>query len=760
MAHVTEALIRFFLRWRWPLLTLALVLAGLAFLPAQRVTFDRSLENMFAENDPLLAPFRKLKRVFGGNEVVMFVYRDPHLLRTDGEGIRRLAEVAQRVEAVPGVKGVLSLDRLMGEDIVDPESDLAAGQRKLFENFTHNAGGDIVAIVTMLTPDDQNDVPRRVTIERLRALADELPTGMIAGEPVMISDGFHYVEEDGRRLGLWSTVLLAAVIVFFFRSLRWVLIPVVVVQLALLWTRATLVFSGLRLSMVSSMLTAVVTVVGVATVVHVIVRFREERGNGLTSREALARAGVVLAAPIIWSFATDAAGFGSLRLARVGPVQDFGVMMAMGAIMVCLVIPLVIPALALVGNWRSDPGRAWGEQSFTNFLRRVVQVAERHPLTLGLPLLVISLVMAAGGMWLEVETDFTKNFRDGSPIVRSYEFVESNLGGAGVWDVVLPAEEALSWEYLQRVIRLEERLRTEVVVADVRGATAPALSKVISLADAVQTGNASSPFSIERAPAFLQRRLVGAALGAMQRKLPVFYEALHSNDPQQPEQYYFRVMLRAAERQTSEQKRSIIAQVERIAHEEFSEAEVTGFFVLLTHLIDSIIQDQWKTFAVATTAIFVMMLMAFRSLTLALVSLVPNVLPILMVMGAMGWLADFGFKINMGAAMIAAVSIGLSIDSSVHYVLAYRRARRESKSVVRALEETQQRVGLAATFATLALVAGFTVLATSEFVPTIYFGVLVSLAMFGGLLGNLLMLPILLKLVARENHSEPTNEGS
>lgn len=421
--------------------------------------------------------------------------------------------------------------------------------------------------------------------------------------------------------------------------------------------------------------------------------------------------------------------------------------------MVLCVIPLVIPALALVGSGRSDPGRAWGERSFTNFLQRLVRFAERRPVALGAPLLIASVAIAAGGMRLEVESDFTKNFRDDSPIVRSYQFIESHLGGAGVWDVIVPAEEGLSWKYLQSVLHLEERLRTEVVLPDSQGRLRPALTKVISLADAVETGNEASPIRIERAPAFLQGRLVGAALASMQRKMPVFYEALYAGDPQQPDQYYFRIMLRADERQTSEQKRAIIAQVERIVHEEFPEAEVTGFFVLLTHLIDSVIQDQWKTFAVATAAIFGMMLVAFRSLTLALVSLVPNVLPILMVMGAMGWLADFGFKINMGAAMIAAVSIGLSIDSSVHYVLAYRRARDAGKTVAEALEETQQRVGLAATFATLALVAGFTVLATSEFVPTIYFGVLVSLAMFGGLLGNLLMLPILLKLVARETSS-------
>jgi predicted RND superfamily exporter protein len=110
-------------------------------------------------------------------------------------------------------------------------------------------------------------------------------------------------------------------------------------------------------------------------------------------------------------------------------------------------------------------------------------------------------------------------------------------------------------------------------------------------------------------------------------------------------------------------------------------------------------------------------------------------------MGLLGWL---GLKINMGAAMIAAVSMGLSVDSSIHYIVSYRRARVAGKSVRESLEEVQSRVGRAMVLSTLALIVGFAVLCTSEFIPTVYFGALVSLAMLGGLAGNLVILPLLL----------------
>ncbi len=282
-----------------------------------------------------------------------------------------------------------------------------------------------------------------------------LVPGLIAGEPVMVNDGYRFVEQDGRRLGWATTLLLAGVIIVCFRSVRWVIIPIIIVQLTLLWTKAVLVVSHLRLSMVSSMLTAVVTVVGIATVIHIIVRFREARAGGRSPREALVGALTILILPIIWSCCTDAAGFGSLLVTNVGPVRDFGLMMAIGSLLVIVSVLLVLPALALAGRAASDPQRAWGEQALDVGLDRLVQGVEHHPWLVGGGAIFITAICSAGIFNLRVESDFTKNFRSGSEIVRSYAFVEENLGGAGVWDVMLPAPDKLDYDYLHRVHQFE-----------------------------------------------------------------------------------------------------------------------------------------------------------------------------------------------------------------------------------------------------------------------------------------------------------------
>ena len=773
------------LRLRWPLLGLGAALAIVCYLPAQRLDFDRSVENMFAPGDPLLVPYSRLKRTFGGTEVVLAVYQDPDLLAEDRSGIDRLRTISTQLEQTPGVRGVLSLAELdeaiqqmapaaglfgLGtipeRGIVDRQSELSQRFLQLFEGYTHGADGRTAAVVCMLEPIETAGAPRQVTVDQLREQIERLAGGQVTGEPVMVVDGFRYIEEDAQRLNWAVTLLLSATILLYFRSVRWVLVAAGVVQLSLLLTRATLYFSGVRLSMVSSMLTAVVTVVGIATVVHVIVRFREGRRQGLEPRDAFVRMAQMLAVPVFWACTTDAVGFAALLVAEVGPVRDFGLMMALGAMMVLVSVVLLVPGLTMVGRHPAEPRVRGAERLLARGLGGSLLWVRAHPVAVAVAALVSFGITAAGAYRLEIESDFTKNFRADSPIVQAYDTVETHLGGAGVWDILLPAPQSLDWDYLRRVLQLQQRLRAEVAVADGDDAAQPAL-KVLSLGDALVAG---APSLVRQRNPLRRAITLRAAIASVKTHLPIVAESLHATDPaaEAPaaavagngldetfesdrtgsEESYYRIMLRAVERQPAAQKRRLIQDVAEISRQEFPEAEVTGFFVLLTNLISSILRDQWLTFAVALSGIGLAMLLAFRHPLYAVAALVPNVLPILVVTGLMGWM---GLRINMGAAMIAAVSLGLSVDSSIHYIIPFLRARKAGRSVAEALDEIQQSVGRAVVFSTLALIIGFTVLITSEFIPTVYFGVLVSLAMLGGLLGNLIVLPVLLTLITRRS---------
>jgi predicted RND superfamily exporter protein len=742
------------------LAVVAVALAAIGVERSRHLEFSRSIDTMFDRADPALVPYRRMARAFGSSEVVLAAYDAPHLFTP--AGIEHLRQVTDSLEATPGVASATSLASTpLGSRIIEVDASPTARKLvKLMEGYTLGADHRTAAIACVLQPPAAPSAEtsrssaraqaasRADAIDRIRAIIGELPGGTVAGEPVMLRDGFAMLERDGNLLGTSAGLLSGLVLLVCFRSVRWLVVPMAVVLLALWSTRGVLAMLGLKLTMVSTMLSAMVTVVAIATVVHVIVEYRRQRDLGHEPEAALREAISVLFWPVVGAIVTDVIGFGSLIFSRVGPVHDFGVMTAVGAVMVLVAAALSVPFLALAGRFDADPRRAWGEGALELGLDGLVKRIVRRP---GLTLAVATVAVAAavaGMRWLEVETDFTRNFRRSSPIVASYDMIESRLGGAGVWDVLVPTAEPIDGTVLASVARLEHRLRDEVTTIDAAGETVAALTKVMSVADVLA---ATSPISLERLEQTkVGNWLVAGAIRLLEEQLPQLGRALIGRDPDDGSTW-LRVMLRARERQPAAEKRAIIETVRRIVGEEFpatadaAGGEVTGFFVLLAQLIDRMLADQWFTFLLAAVGIFLLLAVGFRSWLLAAVALVPNALPIFVVLGLLGWAGE---RINMGTAMIAAVSMGLSVDSSIHYIAAFRRRLHDGHAYSAALETAHQTAGRAMVFSTLALVVGFLALTTSGFIPTVSFGALSCLTLAGGLVGNLVVLPVLLTVLA------------
>ncbi len=755
-ATTADRIAAWLVRYRLPLALLGLVLVVISVERARHLEFSRSIEAMFDRSDPALEPYARMNRTFDGSEVVLAAYEDTELFTP--QGMARLSDLTSRLRALPGIAAATSLATTpLGSRIIAIDTNPTARRIvSLMEGYVVGADHRTTAVACTLEPlaptlitAREKAVSRAGTIDDMRSIMREFPLGTVAGEPAMLRDGFAMLEWDGTVLAWASVALTGSSLLFFFRSIRWVIVPMGVVLTALWTTRGVLSVAGLKLTMVSTMLSAMITVVSIATVTHVIVAYRLQRDAGREPAEALRRALAILMWPICGAIATDVVGFGSLVASRVGPVHDFGVMTAIGAGMVLVAVALVLPWLALAGRFDADPRRPWGETTLELGLERLVVGLVRHPRPI-LAGVVVTVALAMAGLTrLEVETDFTRNFRPDSPTVVAYEMVESRLGGAGVWDVLVPVKGTADAKTLGRLAAFEDRLRG---IASSDGTAA--LTKVMSVADAV---DAVSPLSLARLEtSIFGNWAVGQAIKVMRQREPGLAGALIGQDPVDGS-HWLRVMLRAHERQPAAAKRALIAAVREIAAEEFPEtegsggAEVTGFFVLLATLVERLLADQWLTFAIAAMGIFVLLSIAFRSVLLGAIALVPNGLPIFVVLGLLGW---GGVRINMGTAMIAAVSLGLSVDSSIHYIAAFRRQLLQSHEkllqgarVAPALHAAHRTAGRAMIFSTIALAVGFLALTTSGFMPTVAFGWLSCLTLVGGLVGNLIVLPVLLTLL-------------
>ena len=741
--HLAGKLSRWLVRWRLPLAIFGIVLGLVSVERSRLLQYSHSIDAMFDQNDPAIPPFHRLGRTFGARSAVLAVYEDTNLFTPDGYD--RLADLTAMLKALPGVRSATSLATTpLGRHIIDTETNPAAARLvELMEGYTVGSDHQTAAVVCVLS-----DAETGNAIPTIREVINPFSGGTVAGEAVMLRDGFAMLRRDGNLLGTMAGLLASLVLLLLFRSIRWLVVPLAVVLLALWSTRGALAVAGQKLTMVSTMLSAMVTVVAIATVVHIIVEFRRRRDAGEPAEEALERTLATLFWPIIGAIITDVIGFGSLIASRVGPVHDFGIMTALGATFVPIAVALCVPWLALVGHGHGRPARAWGEGHLDGGLDQLVRRIVNSPGPILLAACIFIGIAALGLGQLRVETDFTKNFRSDSQIVKSYEMVESRLGGAGVWDILLPVTEPIDAATLARVVTLEDQIRNELV----SDASAGGLTKVLSVADLLET---VSPLSLtDLQESTIGNWVVTTAVTLLKENFPHLASSLIGHDPKDGSAW-LRVMLRARERQPAATKRQLIERVRYLVSKKFPKTaygnagEVTGFFVLLAQLVERMLADQWLTFLLAASGIFVLLSIGFHSPLIGGIALVPNLLPIALVLGLLGW---SGSPINMGTAMIAAVSLGLSVDSSIHYTTAFRRRLVTDGAIHAALETAHQTAGRAMIFSTLALTVGFLSLTTSNFMPTVSFGGLSCLTLLGGLVGNLVVLPVLLSLAASRFH--------
>ncbi|MDB5335257.1 MAG: hypothetical protein JWN70_876, partial [Planctomycetaceae bacterium] len=210
------------------------------------------------------------------------------------------------------------------------------------------------------------------------------------------------------------------------------------------------------------------------------------------------------------------------------------------------------------------------------------------------------------------------------------------------------------------------------------------------------------------------------------------------------EEKRMRLILRSLERQSSPVKLEIIRRTTEISRKHFPEAEATGIFAVLTLLIENLLCDQWISFGLAAAAIFLVVGCVYRKISFGLICLVPNAVSTILVLGTMGWI---GYPVNIASAMVATLSLGLMVASSIHYLSRYQQARSRGLEVPEALHEAHREAGRVVLLTNFAVAAGFLVLTESHFIPVIYFGIMASAVLCGGLIGNLCLLPLLLRWV-------------
>jgi predicted RND superfamily exporter protein len=550
-SHLGNRIIDGLIRYRGLWLALAVVFTGLAIYPSRQLSFEHSIESLYAPGNPRLVDYVKSKSLFGGDEFVFIAYTDPELLEAAGQ--ERLNRLTGQVRAVPGVvePSVQSLATVL--QIAN--QPLLQSQRARIMEFARGLllGDDnkSTAIALRLEDESNASVPRSKSIDELRRIAAEcsLPT-YIAGEPILVHDMFRYAQDDGQFMGWAASALLILVILFFLRDVRSIVLPFVIVQMTILWTKAGLWASHMPLTMVSSVLGSLITIIGVSTVVYLslyLQKLREEMDREAAFRRMLQIVGM----DIVWVCLATAAGFAAQLTSHLHPVRSFGVTMVMASLLVLVAIFLVLPGGMLIGPDRGPPLKPRGDAEVNRSLHRVTAWVLKHPIWMGVATALALAVGISGLFRLQVETDFTRNFRASSPVVASLDFFESRLGGAGLWEVNFAAPQTWDSNHLDKVRQLAEQLR-QIQIHD-----SPGLTKVVAVTDGLDL--------IPRVPILIPNTEAQSHL--LSRLQPEFVPSLYN-----AEQSRMRIVLRAREHQSSEHKAQLIARVTELAQATFPRA--------------------------------------------------------------------------------------------------------------------------------------------------------------------------------------------
>lgn len=755
-----------FARWlvRHPLLVLAANLAVTAVLGtyALEIRIDSSLATVLPAGDPQIDEYARVRETFGSDDVAVVGVRADDLFAA--ATLEKIARVTDALAKIEGVERVISIT-----NAVDPAADVFHPPPLLPR--IPPALGDVEALKKKLVAiplygknlvaDDFKGAAINVFLRNLTDAQyadlqiDERIREILAAESG--PEQFHYtgaahlaqaaLELMRRDLARFTPIALALVLISFwlsFWTVRGVLLPALSVVMALGWTLGVMVLAGKPITLGTFVLPPLLLVLGSSYAIHVMARYYEQIDAGVPREEIVVRAFERVWVPLVISALTTIVGFGSLMVNRITAIWDLGLFSVIGIAFLTVTSLTFIPAA--LERLPVERRTARSGKIFPPLSRLLTGLGMRayvsRRATLGVA--AVFAVLFLGGAWrIQVDSNFLQYFKRSSEVRRANEIINEQIVGSNPFYLVLESSEPRfleRWEVLKQVKELQAFLLT-----------LPGITSSLSLVDyleLLETGLSKGGEGdivldeqgnvLEKPKPFWDDPRNLAPVLEIVAKNPKTFKGVVTED------YGMGTVLVRTNLTGSRQIEATLQRIREYVAEHFPsriKVRPTGNLVLLTGTASDIVAGQIKSLSLALAVIFVVMAGMFVSVKVGVLAILPNALPIVIFFGLMGWL---GVLLNLGTSLIAAVALGIAVDSTIHYM---SRLNLEMKSVtdqLSAITQTLRLVGPPIVYATVALFFGFLTFAFSGFVPIQQFGILSSVTMATALVTNLVMLPALL----------------
>ncbi len=742
-------------------------------LPAEGIRIDASTRAFVLKNDPDRAHYREFLDRFG-SDTMLAVGIECAGSCFDEAALRRTLAITRRLEQHQDVARVLSLATIayptadgrlaeLSDLLADGPAEPAAldrfveqmtANRIVRENLIARQAGAAhgpyttsVLFVTFADGLDDEDLVARGTIDDIRAtLDDEVGEGdtvRLVGNAVLRESLARIIKSD-LFIFLGVTQLLAAVAVYgIFRSLRTVVVIMVLVWVTLVWTSGVFVLAGYMMNLVTAILVPVLITVCVTIAVHIFVYYNEEAHDGAAGHDAVLNTAWRMGRPCFLTSLTTAIGLGSLAANRVGPIQAFGIFGALGTMLSFVFALALLPiVLAAFGSPVGLRKARRDHHPVLQLLGRCSRVCVTHPWTTLIVAAAIAAAAILGITHLRVETRIVSYFKTREPIVEAYRSFDGKRLGITSLEVMVTSREPniLSPEIQRQVRQFADHMTEQTDhVASVICAPYYDDERDRIRAELEQSGRLSPAqmlAALSKARELTQRL---ASADRTSTRINIRLTDVTS-----------RILLDAC---------GIIEQANARFFDDSLDVRITGNTKLYANVVGTLVSGQIRSIVLAFIAVTIVMAVVFRSVKIGLISMVPTMLPVLITLGMMGWV---GIALNGATVMIASVAIGIVVDSAIHFLHRYRREHVAARDFGTAINRTLLTVGQPISYAVLILSCAFIVLALGNFNPTNYFGIMTAFTMLISLFITLLLLPVCLNLFhARfEKNHEQANNGN
>ena len=753
---------------------------------------DASSETLLIDGDPDLKYLQEISDRYGSKEFLILTYTPKEDMISDNS-INNLLSLKYKIQSLDWVYSVITLldipllnnsdaplqERLESfKTLKDEGVDKSRGFKEIlsspvFRNFVVSEDGKTSGIIVNIKKNeklldiqnksrdeiekykDQIKLKNHQNILEIRDVIrsyDQIGKIHLGGIPMIADDMMSFIKSDIIVFGLGVFLFIVATLWFVFRKLIWIVVPISSCFFSVIIMMGILGSLGWKVTVISSNFIALMLILTMAMNIHICTRFLQlkEKYPNKNNLELITLTTHKMFWPILYTVLTTIIAFLSLIFSEIKPIIDFGWMMTLGLLTSFIITFTLLPTLINFVPKMNISLKENKDSKITSIFAKVAQNNQKFIFFITGLVVILSLV---GINRLEVENSFINYFSKKTEIYKGMKLIDEKLGGTTPLEVILkfPNEKKVEIGEDDEFEDWGEENEKDNEKYWFTKDKVDRITKVHNYLDSLpQVGKVLSFSSIIDVATLLNNNkpLGTLEMGVLYSKIPKSikteiidpYISIKANEA--------RINLRIIDSQENLKRNDLIEKINFDLKNELglkeSEFKLAGVLILFNNLLQSLFKSQILTLGLVMIGIFIMFIILFRNIKLSLIGVVPNFIAAFFILGIIGLL---GIPLDMMTITIAAITIGIAVDNSIHYIYRFKEEFHNLNDYNKTIVLCHSTVGKAILNTSITIVFGFSILVLSKFIPTIYFGVFTGIAMLLAMISVLTLLPSLILLI-------------